>query len=549
MTQKILVTSALPYVNNIPHLGNLIGSVLSADAYARFQRINGNEVLFVLGTDEYGTTAEKKAKEEGLTPQELVDKYFLIHKDIYDWFNTSYDCLGRSTSEENKKIAQDIFLKLYAKGLIIEKEIEQLYSEKSEQFLSDRFVEGTCPHCGFEKARGDQCDKCSTLIDQKTLINPVSKLDGTKPILKKTKHLYVDLPKMQPALEEFFEKRKDIWSAQAVSITKQWFKRGLEPRAITRDLKWGIPVPLEGWENKVFYSWFDAPIGYIGITSECLGDAWTSWWKDDSVLLYQFMGKDNVPFHSIMFPSYLMGSEDNYHVIDVLDSTAYINYENTKFSKSNNTGVFGDDAKNSGIASDLWRYYLFRMRPEDNDTEFLWNDFEAKINNEIVGNFGNLVNRVFSLTQKFFDGKKPAKTKSPLSKEVEKLVGEYIELMSKSREKNALMKANEISSLANKFLQDTEPWRLAKEDLAGAGEIIAECIDVLKILAVAYYPFIPVASEKVGKMVSFDVLDGLVKSKEQVSEGTTLVGQGILFEKLDHKNIDSLREKFSGKNK
>jgi methionyl-tRNA synthetase len=546
MTQKILVTSALPYVNNIPHLGNLIGSVLSADAYARFQRINGNEVLFVLGTDEYGTTAETKAKEEGLTPKELVDKYFLIHKDIYDWFNTSYDCLGRSTSEENKKIAQDIFLKLHAKGLIIEKEIEQLYSEKSEQFLSDRFVEGTCPHCGFEKARGDQCDKCSTLIDQKTLINPISKLDGTKPILKKTKHLYVDLAKMQPALEEFFEKRKDTWSAQAVSITKQWFKRGLEPRAITRDLKWGIPVPLAGWEDKVFYSWFDAPIGYIGITSECLGDAWTSWWKDDSILLYQFMGKDNVPFHSIMFPSYLIGSEDNYHVIDVLDSTAYINYENTKFSKSNNTGVFGDDAKNSGIASDLWRYYLFRMRPEDNDSEFLWDDFEAKINNELASNLGNLVNRVYSLTNKFFDGKKQEKSSSPLKKEVEKLISEYKELMDKSRERNALMKANEISSLANKFLQDNEPWRVAKEDLGKAGEIIAETIDILKVLACVYEPFIPEAAKKIADMVSFKELT-FEKAMEEVKVGTVLKEQGILFEKLDHDKLEEFKEKFSGK--
>ncbi len=549
MTQKILVTSALPYVNNIPHLGNLIGSVLSADAYARFQRINGNQVLFVLGTDEYGTTAETKAREEGVTPKELVDKYFLIHKDIYDWFQTSYDCLGRTTSDANKKIAQDIFLKLYEKGLIVEKEIEQLYSEKSDQFLSDRFVQGTCPHCGYQKAGGDQCDKCSTLIDQKELINPVSKIDGTKPILKKTKHLYVDLPKMQSKLEDFFEERKDKWSAQAVSITQQWFKRGLEARAITRDLKWGIPVPLKGWENKVFYSWFDAPIGYIGITAECLGDAWESWWKDDSILLYQFMGKDNVPFHSIMFPSYLIGSEDNYHVIDVLDSTAYINYENTKFSKSNNTGVFGDDAKNSGIASDLWRYYLFRVRPEDNDTEFLWDDFEVKVNNELASNFGNLVNRVLSLTQKFFDGKKPLKTKSPLKEELAKLVEEYIELMNKSREKNALMKANEISSLANKFLQDNAPWTLAKTDLVGAGEIIAECIDVLKVLACVYYPFIPTSAQKVGEMVSFNVLDGIEKSKEEVAPGTKLIDQGILFEKLDHKNIEVLKEKFSGKKK
>jgi len=547
MKQRILVTSALPYVNNIPHLGNLIGSVLSADAYARFQRLNGNEVLFVLGTDEYGTTAVTKANEEGVTVQKLVDKYFKIHKEIYDWFGTSYDCLGRSTSEENKAVAQDIFLKLYKKGLIIEKEVEQLYSKKSDTFLSDRFVEGECPHCNYKKARGDQCEGCGTLLDQKDLINPVSKIDGTKPILKKTKHLYVDLPKMQPKLEKFFNERKDKWSAQAVSITEQWLKKGLEARSITRDLKWGIPVPLKGWEDKVFYSWFDAPIGYIGITSECLGKKWETWWKAKDVLLYQFMGKDNVPFHSIMFPAYLIGAEDNYHIIDVLDSTAYINYENSKFSKSNGSGVFGDDAKNSGIESDLWRYYLFRMRPEDSDTEFIWNDFEVKVNNELVGNFGNFINRVISLNQKFFDGKKAKKKSSPLKKDVQKLLKEYIGLMEKSRERDALMKANEISSLGNKFLQDKEPWTLAKTDLVAAGEIIAECIDLFKVLACVYYPFIPTASEKVAKMVGFNILDGFKATFDEVKEGTKIQSEGILFKKLEKDQVEKLRNKFSGK--
>ena len=547
MGKRILVTSALPYVNNIPHLGNLIGSVLSADAFARYQRVNGNEVLFVLGTDEYGTTTENKAREEGLSTQELVDKYFKIHKSVYDWFGTSYDCLGRSTSKENNEVAQDIFLKLYKKGLIIEKEIEQLYSEKSKQFLSDRFVEGECPHCHKEGARGDQCDACGHLIDQKELINPISKIDGTKPILKKTKHLYVDLAKMQPKLEKFFEERKDLWSAQAVSITQQWFKRGLEARAITRDLKWGISVPLKGWENKVFYSWFDAPIGYIGITKECLGEKYVDWWKKDDVTLYQFMGKDNVPFHSIMFPSYLMGAEDNYHVIDVLDSTAYINYENAKFSKSKGTGVFGDDAINSGIKSDVWRYYLFRMRPEDTDTEFTWDDFAAKINNELASNIGNFINRVISLNQKFFEGKKPKKSTSPLKKDIEKLLGEYKELMEKSRERDALTKANEISTLGNKFLQDNEPWTVAKTDLAKAGEIIAECIDLFKILSCVYYPFTPTASEKIAKMVEFEPLSGFDKAFEEVKEGTLVQSGGILFDKLEKEKVEDFKEKFSGK--
>ncbi|MDD3083477.1 MAG: methionine--tRNA ligase [Candidatus ainarchaeum sp.] len=545
--QRVLVTSALPYVNNIPHLGNLIGSVLSADCYARYQRLKGKEVLFVLGTDEYGTTAQIKAKEEGITVRELVDKYFLIHKKVYDWFQTSYDCLGRTTSDENKKIAQEIFLKLYDNGVIVEKEVEQLFSEKSNSFLSDRFVEGECPHCGYEKARGDQCDKCGKLLDQKDLINPKSKIDGSIPIMKKTKHLYVNLKKMEPLLKKFFEERKKNWSQQAVSITKQWLKKGLEERSITRDLEWGIPVPLKGWEGKVFYSWFDAPIGYIGITAECLGEKWVDWWKVKDVLLYQFMGKDNVPFHSIMFPAYLIGAKDNYHIIDVLDSTAYINYEGGKFSKSNSVGVFGNDAIDSGIKSDLWRYYLFRVRPEDNDADFSWNDFEAKINNELIGNLGNFVNRIVSLNEKFFDGKKPLKTKSFLKKDVQKLLKEYFVLMDKSRERDALMKANEISSLGNKFVQDNEPWKIVKENKEKAGEIIAEGIDLLKILALVYYPFIPTASEKIAEIIKFDISTGFEKAFEEVKSGNKIKFVGILFNKLEKDFVEELKKKFSGK--
>ncbi len=545
--KRILVTSALPYVNNIPHLGNLIGSVLSADVFARFARLEGNKVLFVLGTDEYGTTAETKAIEEGLTPKQLVDKYFKIHKNIYDWFGTSYDCLGRTTSKENQEIAQNIFLKLYKNGFIVEKEIEQLYSEKSKKFLSDRFVEGECPFCHAKGARGDQCDACGKLLDQKDLINPISKLDGSKPIMKKTRHLYVDLPKAEKELKKFFDKRKSGWSKQAVSITEQWLKRGLELRAITRDLEWGIPVPLKGWEHKVFYSWFDAPIGYIGITAECLKEKWKNWWKKDDVVLYQFMGKDNVPFHSIMFPTYLIGAKDNYHLIDVLDSTAYLNYEGGKFSKSKNVGVFGNDVIESGIESDLWRYYLFRVRPEDSDTEFNWDDFKAKINNELVGNFGNFINRVITLSEKFFAGKKPVKKKSFLKKEVQILLKEYTELMGKSREKDALSKANEISSLGNKFLQEKEPWNLIKTDKKAAGEVIAECIDLFKVLALVYYPFVPSAAQKVADAIKFDLKKGFKEAFVGVKEKTTIVPQGILFAKLEDKQIESLRKKFSGK--
>ena len=550
---KILITSALPYVNNIPHLGNLIGSVLSADCFARFARMEGNEVLFVLGTDEYGTTTVAKAMEEKVTPRELADKYFKIHKKIYDGFLTSYDCLGRSTSKENADIVQDIFLKLYKNGYFVEHTTSQLYSEQSKMFLSDRFVEGECPYCHAEGARGDQCDACGKLLDQKDLIKPICKIDGTRPIMKETKHLYIDLPKIEPKLREWIAKHEEDWSPLAKSITHNWLNAGLKERAITRDLEWGIPVPLEEWKGKVFYSWFDAPIAYIGITNACIGEKWKEWWFDKDLTFYQYMGKDNVPFHSIMFPSYLIGTGEPYHLVDVLDSTAYLNYENKKFSKSKGTGVFGDDALESGIAIDIWRYYMFRMRPENSDTEFVWDDFMAKVNNELVGNYGNFVNRVISLTHKFFEGKKPAKgaqqgakKDSQLIKDATKMLEEYKELMKKSKLRDGLEKANEISSLGNKYVQEKEPWTLAKTDLAAAGEVIANCIDLCRILALIYQPYMPESSAKVWKAVTGSDIKGVTFDEAllETKEGFGVEQIGIIFQKLEKEKIDEMKQKF-----
>ncbi|NMA44308.1 MAG: methionine--tRNA ligase [Candidatus Diapherotrites archaeon] len=549
---KILVTSALPYVNNVPHLGNLIGSVLSADAFARFMRINGKEVLFVLGTDEHGTTTEVRAMEEGLTPKELVDKYFVIHKNIYDWFETSYDCLGRTSSEANAKITIDIFNDLYKNGFIIENTITQLYSEKSKKFLSDRFVEGECPFCHALGARGDQCDSCGKLLEPNELINPVSKIDGTKPILKETKHLYIDLPKIEPDLMKWYNTTKSKWSNVAVGITEHWLKQGLKERCITRDLEWGIKVPLEGWDNKVFYSWFDAPIGYIGITIESIGDEWKNWWMNQDVTLYQFMGKDNVPFHAIMFPAFLIGTKKDYKLVNYLASTDYLNYEDKKFSKSKNIGVFGNDAKETGICADVWRYYLFRVRPETGDTQFVWDDFGSKVNNELVGNFGNFINRVVSLDEKFFELKKPKGSKKELIESVKPLIEEYKNLFTEARIRDALIKANEISALGNKYLQDKQPWITIKTDEALAAATIAECIDFSKLLAVIYYPFVPKGSEKIWQMLGEKeniVNVGINGAFSGVREETKLTKVGILFEKLEQKSIEEFKQKFSGERK
>jgi methionyl-tRNA synthetase len=544
---KVLVTSALPYVNNIPHLGNLVGSVLGADAFSRFKRLEGNEVLFVLGTDEHGTTAEAKAMEEGLTPRQLVDKYFKIHKEVYDWFGASYDCLGRTSSKENAEITKHIFLKLHENGFLKEKTITQLYSEKSKKFLSDRFVEGECPICHAKGARGDQCDNCGNLLDPMDLINPISKLDGTRPVPKETKHLFVDLPKLEPELKQWIDTKRSTWTPLALNITDQWLKQGLRERCITRDLEWGVPVPLPNWEGKVIYSWFDAPIGYIGITIECIKDKWEYWWRSDDVTLYQFMGKDNVPFHSILFPSFLIGTREKFHLVDYLDSTAYLNYEDKKFSKSRGTGVFGDDAIKSGIASDIWRYYLFRVRPQSTDSVFEWKDFESKVNTELVGNFGNFVNRIIALNEKLFDSIKQKKKSNKLAEQVKPLVLEYKDLMNKIQLREALLKANEISAIGNKYLQENEPWTKAKTDKEEAGSVISECIDLAKVLAILYNPFTPLASEKVlamlGEKKAFEI--GFANAFNEINEGTRIVKGEILFQKLEDKLIIELKKKFS----
>ncbi|MFA7133130.1 MAG: methionine--tRNA ligase, partial [Bacteroidales bacterium] len=528
-----------------PHLGNLIGSVLSADAFARFMRLDGKEVLFVLGTDEHGTTAEFKALEEKITPRELVDKYFAIHKSIYDWFQTSYDCLGRTSSKENSEITQHIFTKLYENGFITEHSITQLYSLPSKKFLSDRFVEGECPICHASGARGDQCDACGKLLDPSELINPISKLDGSTPVLKETKHLYIDLPKIEPDLIKWFNESKSKWSSIAVSVTEQWLKQGLKERCITRDLEWGVKIPLEGWENKVFYSWFDAPIGYIGITIENRKD-WSDWWMGKDVLLYQFMGKDNVPFHSIMFPAFLIGTRENYNLVNYLASTDYLNYEDKKFSKSKSIGVFGDAAKDTGIVSDVWRYYLFRIRPESGDTQFEWIDFQSKVNNELVGNFGNFVNRVVMQNEKFFNSITP-KSNHELLEKARPLVEEYKSLLSSTKIRDALSKANEISSLGNKYLQEKQPWIEVKTNTVLAGITIANCLDLARLLAVIYYPFTPNACEKIFQILGEkeDILKiGFERIFKGVEEGRVITPKGILFEKLEDKKITELKQKF-----
>merc|ERR1719167_225883 len=369
--RNILITSALPYVNNVPHLGNIVGCVLSADVFARYCRIRGYNTLYVCGTDEYGTATETKALEEKCTPQQICDKYHKIHSDVYKWFDISFDQFGRTTTEKQTEVAQEIFWQLHANGNLIEDDMEQLHCQSCDRFLADRYVEGTCPlpGCGFEDARGDQCDGCGKLINAVELRNPRCKICRATPKTKTSKHIFIDLPKIETRLTEWLDEASKLWTSNARVIAKTWMKNGLQPRCITRDLKWGTKVPKEGFEDKVFYVWFDAPIGYISITAKYTNE-WKKWWQNpDLVEYYEFMAKDNVPFHSVVFPATLLGTED-----ENLKSTEYLNYEDAKFSKSRGIGVFGNDAETTGISADIWRFYLIYTRPESADSAFKWDD-------------------------------------------------------------------------------------------------------------------------------------------------------------------------------
>ena len=546
--KKRLITSALPYVNNIPHLGNLI-QVLSADVFARFSRSYGVETFYVCGTDEYGTASETRALQEGVTPRELCDHYHKIHKAIYEWFNISFDYFGRTSTQRHTEIVQDIFNEIYKNGYIKEEESEQLFCPRCGRFLADRYVNGTCPHCGSTDARGDQCDACQTLLDPTELIDPRCSVCGTTPVLKKTKHLYIDLPKALPLLQKWTEDafRNNNWSKNAVNVTTSWFRDGLRERCITRDLKWGIPVPVKGYEDKVFYVWFDAPIGYISMTAEALDD-WQRWWKSpDDTQLIQFIGKDNIPFHTVIFPATLLCTGEKWTMLYQMSSSEYLNYEGGKFSKSHGTGIFGDDVQSTGIPADVWRFYLFYNRPEKNDFNFSWSDFQDKVNGELIGNLSNLVNRTLSFIKKFYDGKVPSSS-SPdesLLEVIRKSEAEITDLMNNVEERSALRAILALSDAGNKAFQDGEPWKMRKENPEKAASLLRTLCFLIRDLGIMIEPFMPSTSEKIfsffgDRKWTWQDLGSYDDSLE------TVVEISLLFSKLDDDFVSSLKDRFAG---
>jgi methionyl-tRNA synthetase len=549
---KILITSALPYVNNVPHLGNIIGCVLSADVFARYCRSRRYDCLYVCGTDEYGTATEIKALEEGLSPKQICDKYHAIHKGVYDWFGIRFDIFGRTSTEKHTRITQDIFRALYQNGYIVEDEVEQFYDEKAGMFLADRYIEGCCPYCRSEGARSDQCDRCGRLLQHGELMNPLSKVTKTVPVLKKTKHLFINLPGIESELGPWIAKasKEGFWSENSSQIANAWLREGLKKRAITRDLKWGVPVPLPGYENKVFYVWFDAPIGYISITAN-LTDGWESWWKEPGdVRLYQFMGKDNVPFHTVIFPSTLMGTRQPWTLLHHISTTEFLNYEGGKFSKSKNVGVFGDDARDSGVPPDVWRYYLLANRPEQADTNFVWEDFADKNNNELLANLGNLVNRTLVFTMNNFGGKVPeaelAEGDRAFLDGQRKLAGEITADLEKVKIKDGLHRIMSFSKNANRYFQENKPWESVKTDRARAGTVIAVLLGQVRDLAIMAEPYLPFTSAGIFAQLGAEPLawDSIGKPMEA---GAAIGQAKPLFRKIEPKEVESLRARFSGR--
>jgi methionyl-tRNA synthetase len=557
--RNVLITSALPYVNNVPHLGNIVGSLLSADVFARYNRARGYNSIYICGTDEYGTATETKALEDGVTPQQLVDKFHVLHRDIYKWFEIEPDIFGRTTTPQQTEIVQDAFLKLNKNGYLEEKESIQPYCEKHHSFLADRFVEGTCPKCGYEDARGDQCDKCGTLLDPKDLINSRCKIDGATPVLKTTKHIHLLLEKLQPAIEAWSRKSAEegSWSKNGRSITEDWLKEGnLKSRGITRDLKWGVPVPLPGYEKKVMYVWFDACFGYVSITANYTKD-WKQWWLNpENVKLYQFMGKDNVPFHTVIFPGSQMGSGDNWTKLHHISTTEYLQYEGGKFSKSRGVGVFGNNAQDTGVLPSVWRYYLLACRPETGDTQFEWKSFIAKNNSELLANLGNFVNRLIKFVNAKFNSTVPdyyAQYTDPSFDVFKKDINDLLKLYNEDLEgvhiRSGLERVMAISSRGNLFLQDNKlDNALLANQPEKAAAVIGLGLNLIYLISAITYPYMPSTSENIVKQLNAplrkipDTWD-----PQDILPGHTIGKAAYLFSRIDEKKEDEWREKYGGK--
>ncbi len=547
--KRTLITAALPYANGPVHIGHLAGVYIPSDIYARYLRLRGEEVLFVCGSDEHGVPIAIKAKKEGVTPQDIVDRYDGIIRQSFADFGITFDIYGRTTSPTHRELASSIFRTIYDKGGFIEEESEQYYDPEAKQFLADRYITGTCPRCQNERAYGDQCESCGSTLNPTDLIHPKSAISGATPELRKTKHWYLPLDKHEPFLKQWILEEHKEWKSNVYGQCKSWLDGGLQPRAVSRDLDWGIPVPVEGAEGKVLYVWFDAPIGYISNTKELLPDSWEKWWKSDDTRLLHFIGKDNIVFHCIVFPA-MLRAEGSYILPENVPANEFLNLEGDKISTSRNWAVWLNEyLEDLPGKQDVLRYVLTANAPETKDNDFTWRDFQARNNNELVAVFGNFVNRALVLTSKYFDGKVPAlgaltdfdrETLAELS-----TVRAAIEReLDNFHFREALKEAMNLARLGNKYLADTEPWKLAKTDMERVATILNISLQITANLAIAFAPFLPMSSEKLCKMLAIDLPAWTDLGRSDLIEaGHTLGEASLLFEKIEDEVIEAQIQK------
>ena len=547
--KRTLITAALPYANGPVHIGHLAGVYIPSDIYARYLRLRGEEVLFVCGSDEHGVPIAIKAKKEGVTPQDIVDRYDGIIRQSFADFGITFDIYGRTTSPTHRELASSIFRTIYDKGGFIEEESEQYYDPEAKQFLADRYITGTCPRCQNERAYGDQCESCGSTLNPTDLIHPKSAISGATPELRKTKHWYLPLDKHEPFLKQWILEEHKEWKSNVYGQCKSWLDGGLQPRAVSRDLDWGIPVPVEGAEGKVLYVWFDAPIGYISNTKELLPDSWEKWWKSDDTRLLHFIGKDNIVFHCIVFPA-MLRAEGSYILPENVPANEFLNLEGDKISTSRNWAVWLNEyLVDLPGKQDVLRYVLTANAPETKDNDFTWRDFQARNNNELVAVFGNFVNRALVLTSKYFAGKVPAlgaltdfdrETLAELS-----TVREAIEReLDNFHFREALKEAMNLARLGNKYLADTEPWKLAKTDMERVATILNISLQITANLAIAFAPFLPMSSEKLCKMLAIALPQWSDLGRSDLIEaGHTLGEASLLFEKIEDEVIEAQIQK------
>ena len=547
--KRTLVTSALPYANGPVHIGHLAGVYVPADIYVRYRRLKKQPVMFIGGSDEHGVPITIKARKEGVTPQDIVDRYHTLIKDSFREFGISFDIYSRTTSEQHQKTASDFFKKLYDKNEFITQTSEQYYDEEARQFLADRYIVGECPHCHAQGAYGDQCEKCGTSLSPDELINPQSAISGGKLVKKETKHWYLPLDKHEEWLRKWILEEHKEWRPNVYGQCKSWLDLGLKPRAVSRDLDWGIPLPIEGAEGKVLYVWFDAPIGYISNTQEaCAAQPekygnWETWWKDPETRLIHFIGKDNIVFHCIVFPA-MLKADGSYILPDNVPSNEFLNLEGDKISTSRNWAVWLHEyLRDFPGKQDVLRYVLTANAPETKDNDFTWSDFQARNNNELVAIFGNFINRAMVLTHKYFDSKVPAR--AALSDYDQATIQEFTDVkarvedyLNNFRFRDAQKEAMNLARIGNKYLADTEPWKLAKTDMERVGTILHLSMQIAANLSIAFEPFLPFSAEKLRKMLNIDKAAWEeLGSIDILPAGHSINTPELLFEKIDDEAI------------